>query len=224
MSTIVTNDNDNHNHKSPMHYTIPQTVRSKLTSAQDAVALIRDNDTVCVSGFVAQGAPEAVLQALGDRFSDTGSPKALTALFGGGPGDYDKRGVGHLGRIREQDGACMLKRSIGGHYGQVPQVAQLALDERIEAWTLPMGSISRMIRAQSTHSPGHITRVGIGTYVDPDQKGGAANELAQQSEWHKKLVTKLEVGWSFASLVRNALLLFLTLIPLRFLTMFILID
>jgi propionate CoA-transferase len=88
----------------------------------------------------------------------------------------------------------MLKRTIGGHYGQVPKVAELALANKVEAWTLPMGSISRMIRAQSTHSPGHITTVGIGTYVDPDISGGAANEAAKQSPLHSQLVSKLTIA------------------------------
>lgn len=57
-----------------------------------------------------------------------------------------------------------------------------------------MGSVSRMIRAQSTHSPGHITEVGMGTYIDPDIAGGAANESATKSPLHSKLVTKIEIN------------------------------
>jgi propionate CoA-transferase len=72
-------------------------------------------------------------------------------------------------------------------------IAQLALEEKIESWTLPMGSISRMLRSQSTHSPGHITTVGIGTYVDPDQSGGAVNELAKKSKFHPTLVSKVNI-------------------------------
>lgn len=51
-----------------------------------------------------------------------------------------------------------------------------------------------MIRAQSTHSPGHTTDVGMGTYVDPDIAGGAANEKAKQSPLHPKLVSKIEIA------------------------------
>ena len=87
----------------------------------------------------------------------------------------------------------MLRRTIGGHYGQVPKVAEMALNEITEAWTLPMGSVSRMIRAQSTHSPGHITSVGIGTYVDPEISGGAANEKAAKSPFHDKLVRRITI-------------------------------
>lgn len=171
---------------------MPQRVEQKIVSASDAVELIRDGDTVAVSGFVAQGAPEAVLKALGERFERTSTPKNMTLLFGGGPGDWGMKGLSHLGKVKE-DGTCMLARSIGGHYGQVPMIAKLALDNKIESWTLPMGSISRMIRSQSTHSPGHITNIGLGTYVDPDITGGAVNEAAKQSPLHKKLVQKINI-------------------------------
>lgn len=50
-----------------------------------------------------------------------------------------------------------------------------------------------MIRAQSTHSPGHITSVGIGTYVDPEISGGAANEKALKSKLHDKLVSRITI-------------------------------
>lgn len=134
----------------------------------------------------------------------------LTVLFGGGPGDWDCRGLNYLARIptsgnndsNEQSGAAaakpMIKRSVGGHYGQVPLLGNLATTNQIEAWTLPMGSISRMIRAQATHSPGHITTVGLGTYVDPTPGvgvGGAANDLAIASPLHQELVTKISIGF-----------------------------
>jgi propionate CoA-transferase len=140
------------------------------------------------------GAPEAVLEALGKRYEATGSPNSLTLLFGGGPGDWKTRGLNHLGRSSTREGTPhMLRRTIGSHYGQVPQVADMALNEQVEAWTLPLGSISRMIRAQATHSPGHITNVGIGTYVDPNISGGAANDAAKSSTLHSKLVSRINI-------------------------------
>lgn len=138
------------------------------------------------------GSPEALLRALGERYEETGSPSGLTLVFGGGPGDWSHQGLNHLAKMRPNT-PPMLRRTIGGHYGQVPMVAELALSEQVEAWTLPMGSISRMLRAQSTHSPGHITNVGIGTYVDPEISGGAANESAKVSPLHNSLVTRLSI-------------------------------
>jgi hypothetical protein len=89
-------------HQLPPQYTIPKRTEQKMIRAEDAVALIRDGDTVAVSGFVTQGSPEAVLKALGERFANTASPCNLTLLFGGGPGDYGERGLSHL--AKEKDG------------------------------------------------------------------------------------------------------------------------
>jgi acyl CoA:acetate/3-ketoacid CoA transferase alpha subunit len=212
---IPTNDNTG-------LYCIPHHQRLKVITAEDAASLVHDFDTVTCSGFVSQGAPEAILQALGRRYQTSGHPHSLTLLFGGGPGDWQSRGLNHLGQTTTttttvDDGKTneetsnqknettipppsppssppMLFRTIGSHYGQVPKVAQLALDEITEAWALPMGSICRMIRAQATHAPGHLTNVGLGTYVDPSvgNGGGAAlNEKARKSSLD--LVTKLTV-------------------------------
>jgi len=108
--------------------------------------------------------------------------------------------LNYLARLPElEDGSTaqpMIKRAIGAHFGQVPMLGNLAINNEIEAWTLPLGSISRMIRAQATHSPGHITTIGLGTYVDPSVgNGGAANERALQSPLHKELVTKQAIGY-----------------------------
>lgn len=99
---------------SHLKYHIPQRVREKVISAEDAVALVRDGDTICVSGFVAQGAPELLLKALGERFEQTQEPKDCTLLFGGGPGDFADRGLSHLAKISPDGKTQLLKRTIGG--------------------------------------------------------------------------------------------------------------
>lgn len=205
-------------------FRIPPHNSHKVCTPDDAVSLISANDTICISGFVGQGSPDLILKAISQRYEreqrqllqqeeccddqNDGYLKDLTVLFGGGPGDWDYRGLNYLAQIPEFDntddvagkkmtkGKSMIKRAIGGHYGQVPFLGKLATSNEIEAWTLPMGSISRMIRAQATHSPGHITTVGLGTYVDPLSLGGAANELALASPLHQELVTRISIGSS----------------------------
>ena len=99
---------------SALKWHVPQRVREKVISAEDAVALVQDGDTVAVSGFVCQGAPEGLLKALGERFQATNEPKNLTLLFGGGPGDYGERGLSHLAKVSDDGQTQMLKRTIGG--------------------------------------------------------------------------------------------------------------
>eukprot|EP01012_Entosiphon_sulcatum_P045720 TRINITY_DN610_c0_g1_i1.p1 TRINITY_DN610_c0_g1~~TRINITY_DN610_c0_g1_i1.p1 ORF type:complete len:661 (+),score=145.66 TRINITY_DN610_c0_g1_i1:25-1983(+) len=151
-----------------------RSVRSKVVSIEDAVDVVAPGDTITVNGFVGQGCPEGLLVALKKRFLETGKPRDLTLLFGGGPGDWKDRGLNHMAP------KGLLRRGIGGHWGQVPMLAKLALNNEIEAYNLPLGSVSRMLRAQAAKAPGHLTSTGIGTFADPELGGGKINSITKE--------------------------------------------
>ena len=157
--------------------------RHKVMSADDAVHLIKSGDTVTVGGFVTQNAAEEILSALGRRYQVTKKPANLTVVFGGGPGDWKDKGMNHFAH------EGMVKRAIGGHYGQAPMLGALAQANKIEAYNLPLGSISRMIRAAAGKLPGHITTVGYGTMADPKLGGGKINTVTKED-----LVEEIEVS------------------------------
>ena len=72
--------------------------------------------------------------------------------------------------------------------GQAPMLGDLALANQIEAYNLPMGSISRIIRSAAAKQPGHITTVGFGTFIDPKYGGGKINAKTTED-----IVTEIEV-------------------------------
>jgi len=141
-------------------------MRKKVVSAAEAIAILRDGDTLCCSGFGSNGVPVELILALEKRFLETGFPKNLTLLFGGGPGDGATGGVNHLAH------EGMLKRVIGGHYGLVPQIGKLAMESKVEAYNLPLGVISHLYRDIACGLPGTASKVGLGTFVDPRLEGG----------------------------------------------------
>src|SRR5438105_606064 len=141
-------------------------MKKKVVTATEAVAIIRDGDTLCCSGFGSNGVPVELILALEKRFLESGSPKNLTLLFGGGPGDGGEGGANHLAH------EGMLRRVIGGHYGLVPKIGKLAMEGKVEAYNLPLGVISHMYRDIACGLPGRVSKVGLGTFVDPRVEGG----------------------------------------------------
>ena len=90
-------------------------MKNKIVSAAEAIAIIRDGDTIAFSGFVGSGTPDELIAALEKRFVETVSPRDLTLLFAAAPGDGKDRGLNRLAR----DG--LVKRAVGGHWGLVPK-------------------------------------------------------------------------------------------------------
>jgi propionate CoA-transferase len=145
---------------------------SKVVDAADAVTVIRSGDVIATSGYGGHGVSEGILVALEDRFLGEGLPRDLTLVYAGGQGDFGERGLNHLGH------EGMLRRVVAGHYGLVPKIAKLAIEEKFEAYNFPEGVLVQLYRNIGRGAPRLLSQVGLGTFVDPRLEGGKVNASA----------------------------------------------
>ncbi|UCF37153.1 MAG: acyl CoA:acetate/3-ketoacid CoA transferase [Acidobacteriota bacterium] len=150
-------------------------MQAKILSAQEAVRLIPSGATVCIGGGGAGHAvPDRIMQALGEVFAEAGSPGNLTVIHPCGIGDAADRGLSHLAR------PGLIKRAVGGFWGNSLKMVELARTGQIEAYNFPQGVLSHLTRAVASGAPGVITRTGLHTFVDPRVEGGKLNQEATE--------------------------------------------
>lgn len=147
---------------------------SKIVPVEDAIALVQDQDTIAVSGYGTNGVPEKLLSGIEASFDTDSTPSNLTLVYAGGIGDGDARGLNRLGA------EGLLRRVIGGHYGLIPKIEKLAVEEKIEAYNLPEGVITHLYRDIAAGKPGTLSNVGLGTFVDPRIEGARVNKRATE--------------------------------------------
>lgn len=149
-----------------------------------AAGLIRDGDAVLFGGSGGGHAvPEAIIEALAGRYRASGAPRGLTLISIVSLGDWGATGFNHLAE------PGLARRVISGGFNNCPRFAALALADEIEAYTLPQGTLSQLMRDMAAGRPGLLTTTGLHTFVDP-RRGGAR----QSPRTKEDLVELVTVG------------------------------
>ncbi len=149
-----------------------------ILTAEAAARLVPSGATVTVSGSAAQLVPDKVLSGIEARFLASGEPRDLTVVFPVAVGDsFGTVGLDHL--------ACpgLIKRLIGGSYVNgpaskpPPKIYAMIHADQVEAYNLPLGALMHLHRDIAARKPGTITKIGLGTFVDPRDEGGRMNTI-----------------------------------------------
>ena len=123
--------------------------RTKVISAKEAAALIKDGDTVLVGGFMTNGTAKSVVNEV--------TAKDLTVVCN--DAGFENEGTGRL----LHNG--LIKRLIATHVGLNKEVAAKFNAGEIELKLQPQGTLAEQVRAGGAGLAGFLTPTGIGTIV-----------------------------------------------------------
>jgi len=150
-------------------------MKSKAVDVTEAIDLIKDGDTIAISAAALIGYPDYIVKALEERFLETNHPGMLTLYAGCGHGSMLRHGAGdrfaHPG---------FLKRFVGSHPKPSPAISKMINTGEIEGYCFPQGVHNQLYRCSAAKQPGLLTKIGIGTYVDPRQDGGKLNAITTE--------------------------------------------
>jgi propionate CoA-transferase len=160
--------------------------KGKIVTAEEAVDIIRDGDTVVTAGFIGAGFAEGIAIQLEERFLKTGTPRNLTLVYPAGQGDGKTKGLNHFAH------EGLVGRVICGHTGLTPRLGELIHANKIFGYNIPMGALVQLFRDIAAGKPGNLTHVGLGTFIDPRIDGGKLNELTKSKG--EDLIKLINIG------------------------------
>ena len=146
----------------------------RVVTIDQAVSLVQDGDTLLIGGSGGGHAvPEGLIAGLERRFLSSGQPRDITLLHPVGLGDQVDQGVGRLAHPR------LLKRIVTAALVNTPLIQEMAKQDTVEAYTLPQGALSQLMREMAAGRPGLVSHVGLHTFVDPRHGGGRQSPSAK---------------------------------------------
>ncbi|MDL2219870.1 CoA transferase subunit A [Ruminococcaceae bacterium OttesenSCG-928-O06] len=127
-------------------------MKDKRITVQQAGAMVPDNATVMVGGFIGVGAPDHITDELVRR-----GTKDLTVIAN----DTSFPGLG-LGKMVERR---QIKKFIGTHIGTNPETGRQMSAGEMDVTLIPQGTMVEKMRAAGYGLGGVLTGTGLGTLV-----------------------------------------------------------
>ena len=126
---------------------------NKLTTPQEAAALVQDGMTLMIGGFLANGTPENIIDELVRQ-----GKKDLTLIVNDTA--YPDRGCGKL-IVNSQ-----IKKLYVSHIGTNPVTGEKLNNGTLDVEFCPQGTLAERVRCGGSGLGGFLTPVGIGTIIE----------------------------------------------------------
>ena len=150
----------------------------KIIDTKEVAGLIKDGDTVLISGSGGSGSPESLIRSVRNSFLDSGHPSNLTVSCGISPGNLTKDEVGM--NMLAKPG--LVGKAICAHLGMGKNFGSAIGSNEFPAFAVPLGVINHLYRAIAGKEVGILTHIGLNTCADPRMDGCCANDKARELE------------------------------------------
>ena len=141
---------------------------------------IKDNSVVAVSGFNLATTPEYLILELYRHYKEFQQPKNIFVISDALPASPNRALDIVAKSIYEDPNQQFLRGILMPFLGFSPWLQKLVLDNRIEFYGWPIGITAYWFREVASGRPGLLTRIGIDTFLDPRNEGGALNPNANK--------------------------------------------
>jgi acyl CoA:acetate/3-ketoacid CoA transferase len=161
---------------------------SKIVDTTTCLSTLKDNSVVAISGFNMATTPEYLILELYKRYLETGHPRGIfiiSDVLPAIPGRALDQVAESLYHNAAQD---FLRGVLIPFLAFSPWLQKMITDNRIESYGWPLGIAAYWFREIASGRPGLITKIGLETFLDPRNEGGALNEIGE-----KKMSCKISV-------------------------------
>ena len=135
---------------------------AKFVTAIEALSCVKSGDTLMVNSFFTIANPQELLVALNTHIEKKSNIKDLTVYCPGPFGNWDETYPSEQFMTHSA-----VAKMYCGHYASLPIVSKRILNSSIEAYNLPMGTMSHIVRSAASGKPFYITKTGLNLFPDP---------------------------------------------------------
>lgn len=137
---------------------------NKLTTASDAIKMVKDGDTLLVGGFLMAGSPETLIKAL---LEDNTAMDLTVVSNDTGTSESTMIKVMKQGRV---------KKVHASYIGSNPLTGQMLIDDPESVTLYPQGTLAEKIRCGGAGIAGFYTPVGVGTIIEEGKEKRSFDE------------------------------------------------
>jgi propionate CoA-transferase len=143
---------------------------------------VKDSSILAISGFNMATTPEYLIKSLYEKYISTGHPKSLFIETDALPASSGRALDEVLKDAYEKGNQDFIRGMLVPFMGFSPWLQKMTVENSFQVYGWPIGITAYWFREVASGRPGLLTKIGLGTYLDPEVDSGSLNEKADQAK------------------------------------------